>query len=139
MPYTVYKKLETSSNVNELSKIRDFVAHECSSSFDKDSIMELLTVINEAVSNIMRHAYEGQIDGSIVTELTMYDNKIKLVFTDWGKEFEPDKIPPPIFDGTREGGYGWYIINNYTDEVHYCRNGDRKNILILIKEFKKKK
>jgi anti-sigma regulatory factor (Ser/Thr protein kinase) len=136
----VYKKLETSSNINEISKIRNFIAEECQRIspllFDKDCLTKILTAVSEAAGNIMRHAYEGRINERIIIELTIYDDKIKITFTDWGKGFEPSKIPSPIFDGTREGGYGWYIINHFTDKVYYSRNNGEKNTLILIKKYK---
>ena len=83
----------------------------------------------------MRHAYGGQEDKPIVIELKLYENKIVIAFSDWGKEFNPSEISPPVFDGTREGGYGWFIINHYTDETHYCHNGDGKNTLTVVTEI----
>ena len=140
MSFKEYRKLETSSKVGELSKICNFVAQECQRlSFDKEDTIRLLTVVSEAVSNIMRHAYEGQDDKPIVIELNLYENKIVITFSDWGKEFNPGEVASPVFDGTREGGYGWFIINHYTDETHYCRNGDGKNTLTVVKVFDKKK
>ena len=46
----------------------------------------------------------------------------------------PDQVAPPVFDGTREGGFGVYLIRQLVDEVHYTRDSAGLCAIHLVKK-----
>jgi len=54
-----------------------------------------------------------------------------MMVYDWGCGFDPEKVPPPQFDGFAEGGFGVYIIRESVDAITYSRDGDGRNCACL--------
>src|SRR5579883_2231041 len=50
-----------------------------------------------------------------------------------GDSFDPSAVPPPAFDGSRESGFGTYIISRSVDEVRYYRDDLGRSCVALIK------
>jgi anti-sigma regulatory factor (Ser/Thr protein kinase) len=48
-----------------------------------------------------------------------------------GPAFDPLSVPSPLFDGSREGGFGIYIVLRSTDDVHFGREPDGTNVTTL--------
>jgi anti-sigma regulatory factor (Ser/Thr protein kinase) len=60
-----------------------------------------------------------------------------IEFVDKGKGFNPETVPQPEFDGSREGGFGLYIVSQIVDDVVYTRGKDNANytqLKILLKQ-----
>src|SRR5262249_60667467 len=47
--------------------------------------------------------------------------------------FDPAMVQPPVFDGSRDGGFGVYIIAHCVDEVRYVRDEQGENCICLMK------
>jgi anti-sigma regulatory factor (Ser/Thr protein kinase) len=65
-----------------------------------------------------------------------FTDRIAIKFSHRGTAFDPQRVRPPIFDGSREGGFGVYIIAHSVDEVRYSRDEYRGNSIWLIKRRK---
>ena len=50
-----------------------------------------------------------------------------------GVKFQDELIPPPDFDGSRESGFGIFIIRQIMEDVKYGRTKDHKNFIRLKK------
>jgi anti-sigma regulatory factor (Ser/Thr protein kinase) len=50
-----------------------------------------------------------------------------------GDPFDPSTAPPPALDGSRESGFGAYIIAQSVDEVRYYRDERGRNCIVLTK------
>jgi anti-sigma regulatory factor (Ser/Thr protein kinase) len=99
----------------------------------EEMIYGLELVVNEAGSNIMRHAYQGREDQKIRIVADAYDDRICFDLVYGGEPFDPDKVAPPAFDGSREGGFGVYMIVRSVDSVCYSRNERGENRIHLEK------
>ena len=75
----------------------------------------------EACTNIVRHAYAGQLEGRINTKLTLEDSPRRLIIDlhDTGRSFNLDAIPEPDTAGPQVHGYGLYLMKQLLDEVVY--------------------
>ncbi|HZO90967.1 MAG TPA: SpoIIE family protein phosphatase [Chthonomonadaceae bacterium] len=135
-----HAELEVSSDLSQLAPIRAFVRQFCrnlpSPTLDEDSQSQLELAVNEAASNVMRHAYRGRTDQPIRIEAEAFADQIRIRILHSGEEFDPAKVRPPAFDGTREGGFGVYMIGQSVDEVRYSRNAQGQNTICLIKNRK---
>jgi len=138
---TAADKLEIESDLDELAGVRLFVRNFCraipENCFGSERMDRLEIAITEVVTNIIRHAYENQKGLKIIIEAELYDNKLMIMVYDWGSEFDPDKVPPPEFDGSKHGGFGIFLIRESVDEVTYSRNEENRNCTCLTLLLKK--
>lgn len=129
-----------SSSFNELKMVREFINRFCQAlPGDQERFTaQLLLAINEAFCNIVNHAY-GKIEGRpihIQGELSSRGAIIQL--SDAGDAFfDPANVSEPSLDGSRDGGFGWYLIRQIADQVTYIRkeNADGWNHLRIYKNF----
>jgi sigma-B regulation protein RsbU (phosphoserine phosphatase) len=129
--------MEAVSDLTELATIRAFVRNFCRNSppapIDDTRLSELVLAVNEACSNIMRHAYDGRTNEPIRVEVEAYEDRIVVVLYNSGKPFDPDTAAPPSFDGSRDGGFGVFMIANSVDQARYFRDARDLNGLSLVK------
>jgi anti-sigma regulatory factor (Ser/Thr protein kinase) len=133
-------KMTFSSDLKELSGIRQFIRNFCKTipeprlGEDRTSLIEL--AVTEVATNIIRHAYSGQSDAVVQVSARLFPEMFLIEFVDKGKGFRPETIPQPKFDGSREGGFGLYIVSQIVDDVVYSRGRDNTNctqLKILLK------
>jgi serine/threonine-protein kinase RsbW len=129
--------MELSSDLAELARLRAFVhgfrVQLLDSSVSEDRLNELVLAVNEAVTNIIIHAYHGQPGQRIRLEADVCKERITVRIYDWGEAFDPTLVEPPRFDGSREAGFGVYIIAHSVDEVHRSRDAQGSNCISLLK------
>ncbi len=131
------KETTVPSDLSQLEHIRAFVTDavesEQGATLDDEDHYQLLLAVNEAASNIMRHAHGGISTEKIIVASDVFDDRIVIRLSHYGKSFDPDSAPPPSFDGTREGGFGVYMIAQCVDEVQYLRESDGRNTVRMVK------
>lgn len=132
-----YAEMELISEPSQLVRIRDFVTSFCrdvpAPVLDEDSIDQLELAANEAATNIIRHAHQGRSDLRIQVEADADADQVMIQFHYGGDVFDPASAPPPAFDGSREGGFGVYLIAKCVDQVRYSQEADGRNCLCLVK------
>ncbi len=97
---------------------------------------EILVAVQEALTNIVRHAYGGK-EGKIDVCYEDQGDRIEIILRDYGQPFDPSKIPAPELPPVKPGGLGLYLIKTLMDQVEYQKNHEG-NSLRLVK-FKKNK
>lgn len=132
-----YAEMNISSEPSQLVRVRNFVTSFCrdvpTSVLDEDGIDQLELAVNEAATNIMRHAHRGRADMRIQVEADSDAEQVVIQFYYDGVSFDPATIPPPSFDGSREGGFGVYLIAKCVDQVRYSQDEDGRNCIRLVK------
>lgn len=122
-------RLQIPSMTIYLQSIRDLLyrlclQHGCSLSVAFD--LKLIT--GEALTNIIKHSYQGQDDGSIFIDMLFYQSFVELRFRDFAP-FNLDKKPvAKDLTEYRENGLGLYLITQLSD-YHYF---DRSNGTLLV-------
>jgi serine/threonine-protein kinase RsbW len=97
--------------------------------------------IMEAVTNVVRHAYQGRQPGPMALTLEREGDRLVAVLTDAAECFDPlggeDGLPRevPRTDELRTGGYGLGIIGSVMDEVHHRYDDQVGNELTLKVRF----
>ncbi len=89
--------------------------------------------MNEAASNIMKHAYHGRADQRIQLEADMFPGRVSIRLHHLGDSFDPAAVSPPALDGSRESGFGIYLITKSVDDVRYSRDERGRNCIALVK------
>lgn len=125
-----------------LVKIADFVRLESENiGFSHNEQFAIETAVDEAVSNIIEHAYQGENRGEITCTCIPDDNQITIVLEDCGQKFDPNQIPQPDLHVPLKRrqihGLGMFIMQKWMDEVHFefCEECNR---LIMVKHKEKK-
>jgi sigma-B regulation protein RsbU (phosphoserine phosphatase) len=129
---------EVTSSIAELASIRRFVRQFAQTlpggALDEERLCQLELAVTEAASNIMRHAYQGRADQRIQVVADAYADRLVIQLLHHGLAFDPQTVRPPAFDGSREGGFGIYIIAHTVDEVRYLRDAHGENCIRLVKK-----
>ena len=130
-------EIEIASDLRELARARAFVREVCQNlpgaPLDEDSTSQLELAITEATSNIVKHAYRGRTDQQIQIGAEVFADRIVFRLHHLGESFDPGTVEAPAFDGSREGGFGVYIIAQSVDEVRYLRDEQGRNCIYLVK------
>ena len=125
------------AEISKLHPILKWVREQLAQSdFDSKVIGKIELACEEAIVNIIQHAYAGG-SGEIEIEVVVVPkNRVEITLKDQGPAFDPlknDEIDPTQDIDERDiGGLGIHFIRQCMDEIHYRRESNR-NILILIK------
>jgi serine phosphatase RsbU (regulator of sigma subunit)/anti-sigma regulatory factor (Ser/Thr protein kinase)/uncharacterized membrane protein affecting hemolysin expression/transposase len=122
-------KLEVTSSDKEILAIKDFVVRVCDAA--KCAPRETANVklaMDEASTNVIRHAYEGRTDGKIEIEGSIGPYDVTFKIRDKGKAFDFRKVKDPDLNHYveigRKGGLGIWLIKKVMSRVDYSsRNG----------------
>ena len=98
---------------------------------DEDRLAALELAVNEAASNIIRHAYHGDPDRAFSLVVEVSPPVVEVRLTHSGESFERTTVPPPSFDGSRLGGFGLFLIENTVDDVAYASHFDGRHEIVL--------
>ena len=133
-------EIEIHSDLKDLRRAREFVRAFCcnlpGSLLDEDRLAELELAVNEAASNIMKHAYHARTDQWIHLEAEAFPGRVSIRLHHLGDPFDPSAVPPPPLDGSRESGFGIYLITRSVDDVGYYRDERGRNCITLVKATK---
>lgn len=132
-------ELEAESRVENLPIIADFVSNALEQfGADPASAYRVQLVIDEACTNVIKHAYAGAV-GPLTLVLEMTGDDLIVVLNDKGKPFDPRSVPPPDLgtdvETRRIGGLGMYFMRKLMDEVTYSFDARLGNRLTMKKRL----
>jgi phosphoserine phosphatase RsbU/P len=134
--FSAEARFDFESDLNQLESVRSFVQKFCEnipdSLLDHNRNEQIILAVNEAAANIIKHAYQGRSEEKIQITAEVSADRLAVRLYDWGKDFDPESVQDPKFDGSQEGGFGIYIIAQSVDEVNYFRDADGRNCIELI-------
>ena len=126
-----------SSSTDNLSLVRSFIEyHGRELELGHKEIAHISLAVDEACTNIIKHAYNYSKNGKIKIKINKKKNKLLVKLTDNGSHFDPSIIPEPNIEESQKmkkgGGLGMFLMKKIMDEVEYNAKG-KGNELILIK------
>jgi len=102
---------------------------------DKTSCDEVGLCVNEALANVMRHAYHGATDRPIELAADASDGAVRIAIRDWGDGVNPLDRPLPPPNPLRPGGLGLVCMRQMMDELSFHPQRDG----MLLEMTKRKK
>ncbi len=129
------------AHIQEIPQIRqdlEFLENEWGIS--KSEIRQILVIIEELFSNIVRYAFEDGEEHTIDIRLGKSENEIEIEIIDDGLDFNPleYQLEPLADPATSDaGGMGLTLIQAFSSNISYTRNSG-KNHLKIIKLVKSK-
>ncbi|HMN48556.1 MAG TPA: ATP-binding protein [Ignavibacteriaceae bacterium] len=135
------KTLKVKSKTENLSVVRDFISSAAAEiNIPKDVAENIILAVDEACTNIIKHAYKYSPDGEIIVKVKPSLSKFVVSIIDNGLSFEPDSIPEPdlqkYYRQRRVGGLGVYLMKTLMDEVKYVSKPGKYNEVLLSKNLK---
>lgn len=135
------KKLKVKSKTENLSIIRDFISSSAyEAGMKSDAVENIILAVDEACTNIIRHAYKSVPDGELIIKTKSTVSRFVVSITDYGKSFEPEMIPEPdlqkYYRQRRVGGLGMYLMKTLMDDVKYVSIPGKYNEVLLSKNLK---
>ena len=113
-------KLEINSDPAELKNVRKNVEIFCKENDITVNILQVKLVIDEALQNIMRYAYELDKTKKIIIKLEkITSNSLKAELRDFGKRVPLDQIKSRELDDIKPGGLGTHFIKTTAKKFSY--------------------
>ena len=108
--------------------------------FRDAEVRSIVLAVDEALANVIRHAYKGALDRPI--HISFYrvparargggKDALKIQIVDQGVPLEPGRLVGRALDDIKPGGLGLHFIREIMDSVTFRHVGGR-NYLRLIK------
>jgi anti-sigma regulatory factor (Ser/Thr protein kinase) len=91
--------------------------------------------VNEAIMNIIQHAYAGDDNGEIILHIISVPDGLTFSLTDFAGPVNIDKIKPRDLDDIRPGGLGTHFINEVMDSITYepLENSSGNKLTMVLK------
>ncbi|MEB2288129.1 MAG: SpoIIE family protein phosphatase [Anaerolineae bacterium] len=103
------------------------------------ALFDLELAIEEAATNIIRHAYPGERKGYLLVSASEAGDFVQVTLTDWGVPLDPSKVKPfdihaPV-EARIKGGMGLHFIHALMDSVERTTSAEpgQPNTLTLVK------
>jgi anti-sigma regulatory factor (Ser/Thr protein kinase) len=131
------KKVEFSSHTGNLAPMRRFVRRFLDTyPFSERERMLMVLGVDEACTNIIRHAYHLRDDQLISLSLEGLRHCVRLRLRDYGKQTEVHEMKGRSHDLIRPGGLGLHLIRTAFDKVDYILKA-RGTELVMTKNLEK--
>ena len=95
--------------------VRDFLG---GSAFSDEEEAKIIMALDEACTNIIRHAHEDLVK-PVRLEMKWLRDRLRFVLRDYGKPFHPLTVQSRDLQIVHPGGYGLFIIRTVFDHVDY--------------------
>jgi len=123
---------------DSLAPISEFVTHAAKVvGLDAKAVYAVQMAVDEAVTNIIEHAYGGEGRGTIECTCHLAGDGLTVTLRDHGRPFDPVSVPTPDLDADLEsrrvGGLGLYFIRQLMDEVRFDFLPGSGNVLTMVK------
>lgn len=121
-------KLSIPSSTRYLEEVRRFVeTHARHAEFGEKTIEDFKIAVDEACTNVIKHAYQGDPSHKIDLAVIVEDDRFTVRIRDEGRAFKyTSYAEPDIFrlaKKRRAGGFGVHIMRRLMDQVEYETRG----------------
>ncbi len=104
-----------------------------------DTVVEHMEhAVDEACSNVIKHAYQGDPNKQIGVTLRITSDAFEVIIEDSGLKADVASIEGRGLDDIRPGGLGVHLIKRACDIVEFDEKKKKGNRLRLIKYLKEK-
>ncbi len=135
-------KISVPGTVDYLDAIREFVTGQAGfAGFFASNLDDIVLAMDEAVANIIEHAYEGSLlpveEQILIINIENKKEEIRFILSDFGHQYDPTGVPDVDLEShyaqAKQDGLGIYMIRQLMDEISYAYEKEKGNMLTLIK------
>ena len=125
--------LSVHASTEHLAEVRNFVArHALHFGFEKQAVSDMRLAVDEAFTNIIKHAYKNDARQSVEIALGHNGNTFWISLLDSGQSFSLKDYEKPDLERKikckKRGGVGVYLIKKLMDDVKYFQRGSFNEI-----------
>ncbi len=118
-----------------LSVVRDsiepFLTKQLARYGATDVIPDALLALQEAATNVVRHAYGSEVDrGQLRVRAEISPYLLRLTVVDSGPGYDFEAVPKPDVAHPRDGGFGVHLMREAMSRVSYLRRPGRNTLLL---------
>lgn len=133
-------KILFASSTKNLAFVRDFIESKAIDyGFDERSLNQIILSVDEACTNIIKHAHHYNEKEHIEMEIKFDNGQIIITMNYKGKGFDPNDIENPnmkeYFNKFKVGGLGVPIMKKFMNKIEYVHKNSEENSLTLIKSL----
>jgi serine/threonine-protein kinase RsbW len=122
------------SELRLLPVARQFVEAVCQSGgLDAAAVNAVVLAVNEAISNVIRHAHRDRPAMPLHLQCRLLSDGIEIQLLDEGPAFDLTTVPHLDPGEVRVGGRGVYLMRQLMDELTCERRPQGGNILRMVK------
>jgi serine/threonine-protein kinase RsbW len=135
---SIKRSLTVPGRYEYLATIADFISEAGrDAGYDQDMVFHVQMAVDEACSNVIEHAYQGQDEGDITLSCDCRRDEWTVAIFDTGRSFDPSTVPKPNLDANldeiKTGGLGLYFMHQLMDEVEFTFDEKKGNKLRMVK------
>ncbi len=128
---------EFAADLSQLEGARNFLREQAAdlgpSLLDEESLSGLELSLSEIFTNCVLH---GQAADSIQISCEKFSDRFRVTARYQGRGFDMSEVSLPSFDGTRDGGFGIYIVSRCADEFLHRQSKDGQCAVSFVKYFR---
>lgn len=133
--------LKINGELSNLGAVADFIADSArASGLDERDTYQVQMATDEAVTNVIEHAYKGQPVGRIDIYCERRGDEFVVEIHDFGKGFDPSKVRTPRVKGALSrraiGGLGIFFMKKLMDSVEFSPDAEKGNRLRMVKRIR---
>ncbi len=135
-----HQDLVITNDLATLAQVRDLVANAVKKGgFTPQYLNRLQIAVDEAVTNIIEHGYDGKPRGAahIQISASVSPDEFRMVVIDQGTAFDPNTLGDVEIDqhvaAGQAGGLGVFLMRRIMDVVDYHYETGKRNRLLLVK------
>ena len=130
-------ELSIEADLENRKQVRSFILNSGNTlGVNIDTLGDLCLVVDEAVTNIILHGYDGR-DGNVDVQMERDGDSVIISIRDTAKSFDAVDVETPHLETSlreREfGGMGVFLIRKLTDEAEFRTLPGQGNELRLVK------
>ncbi len=131
-------KILLASSTKNLSLLRKFIESKAVDfGFDESAINQIILSVDEACTNIIKHAHHYNENEQIEIETEADNSEFKIILRYKGRGFDPNDLHNPdmkdYFNKYKVGGLGVPIMKKFMNKIEYVHKNSDLNSLTLIK------
>lgn len=131
-------KILLASSTKNLALLRRFIeAKALALGFDESNINQIVLSVDEACSNIIKHAHKYDDKKHIEIETSSDKKQFKIILKYRGQGFDPNELHNPnmkdYFESFKVGGLGVPIMKRFMSKIEFVHKNSDDNYLTLIK------
>lgn len=102
---------------------------------DDATAAKVSIAVDEAVTNVIIHAYEGQPEHLVEIELRFVPEALEIHIWNTGKGIRDEQVvlpdPREYVRHPRKGGLGLLLMSRFMDEIHFQESGGKSECCMI--------
>ncbi|MDZ4727910.1 MAG: anti-sigma regulatory factor [Leptospira sp.] len=128
-------RMQIPSHPRYISSTRNYFFHlALENGFTLFEAVDLKLILGEAITNVIKHAYEGKNDKPIFLDFFFERDRIEIRIRDYGVKTKPRDLKSFDLSDYRENGIGLFMIKQLTDYYYLDQSFEVGNQMIMVKK-----